>query len=149
MNTLNGMPAQPNQQWPQNPPASQQVQDRIIWVRSYAEVEGYPMVPNSKMQFWDINEPVIYWKSTDMYGNTYSIDVYDIVKRQYGPRMPSQSQPQQMPQNPAPYQTANDVTVQMNALTARIDKLTESMVNITNRLNGIAGEPSGKGGKQK
>lgn len=69
---------------------SQQLQDRIIWVRSQAEAEAYPMVPNATMQFWDIYQPVIYRKMTDTYGRTSLFEVYDLTLRETRPTIQQQ-----------------------------------------------------------
>lgn len=72
---------------------SQQLQDRIIWVRSQAEAENYPMIPNATMQFWDMYQPVIYLKRTDAYGRTALFEIYDLTKRENVPLMSAQQTP--------------------------------------------------------
>lgn len=107
---------------------SQQLQDRIIWVRSQAEAENYPMVPNATMQFWDIYQPVVYRKMTDAYGRTSLFETYDLKLRDS--QMPA---PQQRPipmQNQQP--TPNEyVSIDVfNGLAAQVGRMNEMLVDL-------------------
>lgn len=105
---------------------SQQLQDRIIWVRSQAEAEVYPMVPNATMQFWDIYQPVIYRKMTDAYGRTSLFEVYDLNLRETKPTVQ-----QQQYSTGAPQPSVNDyVHVDaFNNLVSQVEQMNARMAN--------------------
>lgn len=113
---------------------SQQLQDRIIWVRSQAEAENYPMVPNATMQFWDMYQPVIYRKMTDQYGRTSLFEAYDLVKR---PQQPQQlPQPPQQPQYQVPtQQNANDYVsvAAFNGLVERVNHMNDLLAGLVEK----------------
>lgn len=50
-----------------------------IWV-SKNEVEDYPVAPNSAVDLWDKDEPLIYMKKADASGKP-SIEIYELVRR--------------------------------------------------------------------
>lgn len=118
---------------------SQQLQDRIIWVRSQAEAENYPMVPNATMQFWDMYQPVIYRKMTDQYGRTSLFEAYDLIKRQ--PQQPSQPlqqppQPQPQSQYQAPaQQNTNDYVnaAAFNSLVERVNHMSDMLAGLVEK----------------
>lgn len=113
---------------------SQQLQDRIIWVRSQAEAENYPMVPNATMQFWDIYQPVIYRKMTDQYGRPSLFEAYDLIKRQ--PQQPPQQPPQpQQPQYQGPAQQNTSTNEYVNA--AAFNSLVERVNRMNDMLAGL------------
>ena len=105
---------------------SQQLQDRIIWVRSQAEAEAYPMVPNATMQFWDIYQPVIYRKMTDAYGRTSLFEVYDLKLRETKPTVQ-----QQQYSTGTPQPSVNDyVHVDaFNNLVSQVEQMNVRMAN--------------------
>lgn len=116
---------------------SQQLQDRIIWVRSQAEAENYPMVPNATMQFWDMYQPVIYRKMTDQYGRTSLFEAYDLVKRPQQPQQPPQPpQPPQQPQYQVPtQQNANDYVsaAVFNSLVERVNHMNDMLAGLVEK----------------
>ena len=123
---------------------SQQLQDRIIWVRSQAEAENYPMVPNATMQFWDIYQPVIYRKMTDQYGRTSLFEAYDLVKRptqQSQQSMQQSPQPAQQPQYQAPVQqNANDYVnaAAFNSLVERVNHMGDMLAGLVEKSKDTA-----------
>lgn len=112
---------------------SQQLQDRIIWVRSQAEAENYPMVPNATMQFWDIYQPVVYRKMTDQYGRLSLFEAYDLIKRP----LQQPQQPPQQPQYQAPVQqnTDNDYVnaVTFNSLVERVNRMNDMLAGLVEK----------------
>lgn len=59
-------PAQPQPQM--QVPAPQQVTSSIIWVQGEAGAKSYLVAPNTTVQLWDSENPVIYLKSADASG---------------------------------------------------------------------------------
>lgn len=41
-----------------------------IWVNNEQEVLNYPMGPNAIIPFWNKNEQIVYWRTTDNMGNS-------------------------------------------------------------------------------
>lgn len=54
---------------------------RIIWVRGEQEVNNYPVLPGNSVLLMDMENLVLYLKSTDISGQPFPIEVYDLVKR--------------------------------------------------------------------
>lgn len=112
---------------------SQQLQDRIIWVRSQAEAENYPMIPNATMQFWDMYQPVIYLKRTDAYGRTALFEIYDLKKRENVQLMSAQ---QTMAPTQNQQQTPNDyVSVsEFNGLAEQVGHIGDMLASVMETL---------------
>lgn len=112
---------------------SQQLQDRIIWVRSQAEAENYPMIPNATMQFWDMYQPVIYLKRTDAYGRTALFEIYDLTKRENVHMMSAQ---QTMVPAQNQQQTPNDYVsvTAFNGLADQVSHINDMLASVMETL---------------
>lgn len=55
-------------------------QSGINWVNDYAEMEAYPMAPNTAGAFWDRRQTCIYVKQTDATGRA-TVKVLDYKER--------------------------------------------------------------------
>ena len=53
----------------------------LRYARGIEEVRNTPLGPNSKMDFWDTNEQIVYVKITDAFGNA-TIKICDFTVRE-------------------------------------------------------------------
>ncbi len=61
----------------QNPSAQQQ--SAMVWVRNRMEAEAYPVAPNTAIALWDMNQPIVYKKETDVSGRPV-LKAYKLVE---------------------------------------------------------------------
>lgn len=110
---------QPAQQ-AQAQPESNPTQSGRIWVPNEQAANNYLVAPNSAVDLWDMNSPVVYLKQADASGKP-TMTIYDLVERTPN-RMPVQSA-----QAPAPdYVTHSELeahTARLDALAARIEAM--------------------------
>ena len=107
MNPVQATAPIPQQQYLQNP-APQQVQNQqsqspgIIWVSGEAGARGYMVAPNSTVQLWDSDSPVIYLKSADASGMP-SLKILDYTTRDQTIKNSHVGAPNQGSINPSDY----------------------------------------------
>ena len=116
---------QPVMQQP-TPPAQQPTNNSIIWVQGEAGAKSYLVAPNTTVQLWDSENPVIYLKSADGSGMP-TMKVLDYTIRE----APAQNVPIPTAQPTAEYATHADVEAlarQVNAMRAEIDRLSKPVM---------------------
>lgn len=91
-----------------------------ITVNSIEEAKYYHVAPNTSIDMWDVNLPVIYVKYADAYGNAY-MDILDYSVRNDNQQ---QKEKQQAQETPEPiYATKDDVA----SLRERVNKLSDKV----------------------
>lgn len=74
---------QPMQMQQTQQQGQQQPNNNIIWISGETSAKAYPIAPNSTVQLWDSEAPVIYLKSADASGMP-SIKILDYTVRNSG-----------------------------------------------------------------
>ena len=111
---------QPAQQ-AQAQPDSASAQSGRIWVPNEQAATNYLVAPNSAVDLWDMNAPVVYLKQADASGKP-TMTIYDLVERTPN-RMPTQNV-----QTPA----SDYVThAELEAHTARLDALAKQIESMS------------------
>ena len=71
---------QPTSQNSASIPVNMQNNIGRIWVNGYNEASSYFVAPNTAVDLWDINEPIVYLKQADASGKPKT-EIFDLVKR--------------------------------------------------------------------
>ena len=122
-NYLNYQNQQAQQVQPTPLPNQQMMQNGIIWVQGEAGAKSYLVAPNSTVQLWDSESPVIYLKSADNSGMP-SMKVLDYTIRD------NASKTQKFISD-SDFITKDDVSL----IKARLDSIEDKLEGLTSTSN--------------
>lgn len=109
------MPQQQSSQPAQQP---QNAQPGRIWVPNEKAAMEYLVAPNSAVDLWDMNTPVVYLKQADASGKP-TIRAFDLVERVEGA--------------PAVHEPKYVAKSELDAITARVKTLEETITELSGK----------------